>query len=93
MDRFKIWLEAIQITNAASEIDAAVFRERWIARFDVPSEITTDQEQQFKSSLFISFSSLLGINHIRTMAYQPINNGVTENFHRSLKQSLKCHQH
>ena len=79
--------------DIASKTVTAVFIEHWIARFGVSAVITTDQGRQFMSSLFSSLISSLGMHHIRTTPYHSINNGLVERFHRSLKQSLKCHQH
>ncbi|GBO31292.1 hypothetical protein AVEN_98526-1, partial [Araneus ventricosus] len=49
------------------------------------------QGRQFESSLFSLLSKLLGVQKIRTTPYHPSSNGIVERFHRSLKQSLRCH--
>ena len=62
----------------------------WIARFGVPSTITTDRDRQFESFLWQKFMQLLGSKRIRTTAYHPIANGLVERFHRQLKTALKA---
>ena len=80
IDRFTRWSEAI----------AQAFLSGWIARFSVPSTVTTDQGRQFESMLWQQLMQLLGSKRIRTTSYHPIANGLIERFHRQLKASLKC---
>uniref|UniRef100_A0ABD2WBM0 Integrase catalytic domain-containing protein n=1 Tax=Trichogramma kaykai TaxID=54128 RepID=A0ABD2WBM0_9HYME len=35
-------------------------------------------------------AKLFGIQHIKTVSYHPISNGMVERFHRTLKAALKC---
>ncbi|XP_050072713.1 uncharacterized protein LOC126560804 [Anopheles maculipalpis] len=62
----------------------------WIARFGVPSNITTDQGRQFESSLFKVLANAFGTKHIRTIAYHPQANGLIEGWHRTLKAAICC---
>ena len=63
----------------------------WIARFGVPSTITTDRGSQFESALWSNLMQLLGSKRKRTTAYHPVANGMIERLHRQLKAALKCH--
>lgn len=87
MDRFTRW--AISIANITAETVARAFVAGWIARFGVPSTITTDRGSQFQSALWHQLMILLGSHRIRTTSYHPIANGIVERFHRQLKASLK----
>ena len=90
MDRFTRWPEAIPLTNTSTETVAQAFLFGWIARFGVPSSLTSDRGGQFKSHLWEHLMKLLGISHVRTTAYHPSANGMVERFHHQLKASLMC---
>jgi len=52
IDRFTLWPEAIPIRDMTTETVAQAFLSGWIARFDVPSTVTTDHGKQFESTLW-----------------------------------------
>ncbi|GBN32710.1 Gag-Pol polyprotein [Araneus ventricosus] len=91
LDRFSGWPEAFSMRNQTAETVAEIFFAGLVARLGAPEIITTDQGQQFKSDIFRSLARFLGIQELRTAAYNPKCNGVVERFYRSLKSSIKCH--
>ena len=90
MDRFTRWPEVIPIRNIEAATVARAYISNWIARFGVPSLMTSDRGSQFISDLWSSMSNLLGTELHPTTAYHPQANGFIERLHRSLKASLKA---
>jgi len=88
IDRTTRWPEAIPLTTITDADCAQVLFTGWIARFGVPSVITTYREAQFTSSLWASLCQLLNINHSTTTAYHPQSKGLVERFHLRLKDDL-----
>ena len=91
IDRFTRWPEAIPVPDIKANTVAEAVYNGWISRFGTPSVIVTDQGSQFESSLFTELARLLGIKRKRTTSYNPACNGFIERWHRTLKNSIKCH--
>ena len=62
-----------------------------VTLFGPPSTILTDQAQNFVSSIMHEFYKLFHITKIRTTAYHPQSNGVTERFNQTLINSIRMY--
>lgn len=78
IDRFSRWPEVYSLDNISAATVARTLINEWISRFGTPLRITTDQGGQFESALFKEISSIIGVNHLRTIAYHPQANGLIE---------------
>ena len=90
IDRFSRWPEAFPLRETSTAACAQAFLLGWIARYGVPTVITSDNGPQFISELWNQLSESLGIRIQRTASYHPQANGIVERFHRSLKTTLRA---
>ena len=90
IDRFTRWPEAIPIAQTDAATIGRAFALHWVARFGVPSDITSDRGVQFTSEMWRALAESLGAKIHHTTAYHPQANGLVKRFHRSLKAALKA---
>ena len=90
VDRFSRWPEAIPINDTTAAGCAQALSLHWIARFGIPTDMSSDRGPQFTSQLWEALARLLGIRLHRTTAYHPQANGLVERFHRHLKSALRA---
>jgi cleavage and polyadenylation specificity factor subunit 1 len=90
IDRSTRWAEALPLMVVATAdcVDALI--SGWVARFGVPTLITSDCGVQFAPALWAALMKKLGVRHVMTTAYHPQSNGVLERFHRRLKEALRA---
>ena len=62
-----------------------------MCRFGVPSKIVSDRDVKFTSSFWQELFRLLGTRVALSTAYHPQTDGLTERFHRSVEQVLRCY--
>ena len=74
--------------DATVKTCARAFLFNWVARFDVPADISTDRGPRFTAHLWDTLVHLLGVRLHRTCAYHPQTNDLVERFHKHLKSSL-----
>lgn len=91
IDQFTKWVEAFPIPSEDSETTAKRLVFDFISRFGFPSEVHTDQGQNFQNNLFREVCRLLGIAQSRTTPYHPSSNGQVERFNRTLLQTIRCY--
>ena len=89
VDRFTRWPEAFPLKDISADSVARALVSGWIARFGVPSTITSDRGGQFQSSLWEQLTNMLGTTRLRTTSYHPQANGLVERFTVSLRELLK----
>ena len=90
IDRFTRWPEAIPLAQTDAASIGRAFALHWVARFGVPSDITSDRGPQFTSEIWRALAEMMGTKVHHTMAYHPQANGLVERFYRSLKAALRA---
>jgi hypothetical protein len=89
IDRFSGYIVCIAIPRINSYTTAWNIINYWIARFDVPYGILSDQGSDFMSGIIQALCTMLGMKHKISSAYNPQTNGKVERFNRILSESLK----
>lgn len=90
VDRFSRWSEAIPLCDISATSCARALIHHWMARFGLPTDMTSDRGTQFTSQLWAALTELLGTKMHHTTAYHPQSNGLVERFHRQMKAALKA---
>ncbi len=90
VDRFSRWPEAIPLHDTSTSSCVQALVSNWVARFGVPTDMSSDRGSQFTSQLWTSMAQLLGTQLHHTAAYHPQSNGLVERFHRHLKSALRA---
>lgn len=90
IDRATRWVELKPLKETKAEDIAQAFVEMWVSRHGLPLKLTSDRGPQFKSKLFDEVCQLLGVETVRTTAYNRKSNGIIERMHQVLKASLMC---
>ena len=90
VDRFTRWPEAIPLSDISARTCARAFLFHWVARYGVPTTLTSDRGRQFVSELWKRTASLLGASTNTTTSYHPQANGMVERMHRTMKAALKA---
>jgi Integrase core domain len=89
-DRATRWVEVAPLASITAQECAQAFIRTWVARYGVPSQLTSDRGAQFSSSLWAHICKLLGVRHIMTSAFHPCSNGILERWHRTFKAALRA---
>lgn len=89
IDLFSRYLTAIPVRNIKA---TTIIREltRYFCNHGMPKTILTDNGSNYTSSQFKEWLELLGVEHRKTSIYHPSSNGLLENKHKTLKESISC---
>ncbi|MBM3938427.1 MAG: DDE-type integrase/transposase/recombinase [Sphingomonadales bacterium] len=90
VDRTTRWPEVVALKSISAQVVVDSFVNTWVARYGVPTTVTTDRGTQFSGAVWQCLCKTLGIQHIMTTSYHPQGNGLVERFHRSLKAALRA---
>ena len=90
MDRHSRWPEVFPLRGTTAAECAEHFLSGWVSRYGLPTDMTSDRGPQFTSALWQHMADTLGTSVRRTTAYNPEANGLLEQWHQSLKDTLRA---
>lgn len=89
VDSHSKWPEIIYMKHTTSLATITALRSL-IARYGMPVQLVADNEPQFTSEEFKTFTKKNGILDLLSAPYHPATNGLAVRFIQSLKNSLKA---
>ena len=81
---------ALPVTEPSAKACSQQFLLHYVSLFGIPSACTSDQGANFVSAMFQDMQKNLGIKINHTPIYWPQGNGLIEQSHQTLKNSLKA---
>ena len=87
VDRFTRWVEALPLPDIRTSTVAHAFVSGWVARFGVPTRVTTDRGTQFESQLWRELSSSGGSSRRSSAAPDTARQVIT---HSPTASSREC---
>ncbi|MCP3667440.1 MAG: DDE-type integrase/transposase/recombinase [Gammaproteobacteria bacterium] len=87
-DYFTKWTEAHALPDQKAETIARCMIDQVLCRYGTPRMILTDQGKNYMSGLFKVVCEILSIGTVRTTAYHPETDGISERFGRTLQAAL-----
>jgi hypothetical protein len=89
-DNLSKYFIAVPLENQTAEEVTNAFVKNIVLIYGIPTEIVTDQGQNFMSEMFKRICKLFKIEKISTTAYHPESNGALERTHKTLANYLRC---
>ncbi len=88
VEHFSKWIELVALPQNSSELAAAAFLDRVLARFGAPAEVLTDQGREFLGS-FEELCTKALIDHRTTSRDHPEADGLAERVVQTVKRGLR----
>ncbi|XP_054710969.1 uncharacterized protein K02A2.6-like [Uloborus diversus] len=87
-DSYSKWID-VSVVNSIDSKSIITQLRKLFACFGLPSDVVSDNAQQFKSDLILKFFKSNGINPVNSPPYHPNSNGAAENSVSIVKNMLK----
>jgi ribonuclease HI len=89
VEYFTKWIEARAVSTITSKIAQKFFWQNIVYRFEVPSELTVDNDKQFDSQDFRDLFFSIGTKLAFASVYHPQSNGVVERANDKIFTAIK----
>ncbi len=90
-DYFTRWTEAVALPDQTAKTIVRALVDTVICRYGSPKVILTDKGSNYLSMTFSVVCQMLGIEQVRSSAYHPETDGVSERFNRTLQDALSSY--
>ena len=91
VDYYRRFVMAEVVASGASEQVAEILIGNIFAKYGAPNEILNDRGKNFRTEMLRAVYARLNIHHIKTLAYHPQTNRLTERLNRKLNSMLSIY--
>ncbi len=85
------WLVAVALLDKKAEMVAWVFVEQLVCIHGAPECLLSDQGKEFLNEVLLSVNNELWVHCLKTTAYHPQTDGLTERFNLMLQNMLSMY--
>ena len=91
VDRFTKLVKTVPLKNISASSVARAFVTHWVFKFGPPTDLISDNGNQFTSKFFLDVCRILKVHNSFTTTYHPQTNGQVEIFNRTIVSAIRAY--